>query len=64
MELKAIMELRDGRCSQLGEEDSHYIVKGQIHPLSTYPARDVRYYRKGLRYYRGALRHNRMRDRS
>ena len=41
------MELRDGRGSQLGEEDSPFIVVGQIQPLSTYSARDVRYYRTG-----------------
>ena len=38
------MELGDGRGSQLGEEDSPYIVIGQIQPLSTYSARDMRYY--------------------
>ena len=45
MELRAIMELRDGRGSQLGEEDSPFIVKRKIQPLSTYLARDVWYYR-------------------
>ena len=45
MELGATMELRDGRGRQLGEEDSPFIVKEQIQPLSTYSARDLRYYR-------------------
>ena len=45
MELRETMELRDGRGSPLGEEDSPYIVIGQIQPLSTYPAYDERYYR-------------------
>ena len=44
MELRAIMKLGDGKGSQLGEEDSPYIVIGQIQPLSTYSARDMRYY--------------------
>ena len=44
MELRATMELGDGRGSQLGEEDSPFIVTGQIQPLSTNPARDMRYY--------------------
>ena len=39
------MELRDGRGSQLEEEDTPYIVERQIQPLSTYSARDLRYYR-------------------
>ena len=39
------MELGDRRGSQLGEEDSPYIVIEQIQPLSTYSARDERYYR-------------------
>ena len=39
------MELGDGRGSQLGEEDSPYIVQEQIQPLSTNSARDERYYR-------------------
>ena len=45
MELGATMELRDGRGSQLEEEDTPYIVERQIQPLSTYSARDLRYYR-------------------
>ena len=45
MELRATMELGDGRGSQLEEEDTPYIVEGQIQPLSTYSARDERYYR-------------------
>ena len=45
MDLKATMELGDGRGGQLGEEDSPYIVIEQIQPLSTYSARDERYYR-------------------
>ena len=44
MELGATMELRDGRGSQLEEEDTPYIVERQIQPLSTYSARDLRYY--------------------
>ena len=38
MELGAIMELRVGRDSQLGEEDTPYIVDRQIQPLPTNPA--------------------------
>ena len=45
MELRATMELRDGRGGQLGEENPPFIVKGQIQPVSTYLARDLRYYR-------------------
>ena len=45
MELRATMELRDGRGGQLGEEDTPYIVERQIQPLSTYSACDLRYYR-------------------
>ena len=55
MELGATMELRDGRGSQLGEEDSLYIVEEQIQPLSTNSACDKRYYGKGPEYYREAL---------
>ena len=64
MELRATMELGDGRGRQLGEEDSSYIEIGQIQPLPIYSASDMRYYRKGLRYYRGAQRYYRLRDRS
>ena len=39
------MELRVGRDGQLGEEDTPYIVVGQIQPLSTNPACAARYYR-------------------
>ena len=39
------MELRDERGGQLEEEDTPYIVERQIQPLSTYSARDIRYYR-------------------
>ena len=45
MELRATMELGGGRGSQLGEEDSPFIVNEQIQPLSTYSIRDERYYR-------------------
>ena len=45
MELGATMELRVGRGGQLEEGDTSYIVENQIQPLSTYPARDMRYYR-------------------
>ena len=45
MELGATMELGGGRGSQLGEEDLSFTVIGQIQPLSTYSARDLRYYR-------------------
>ena len=45
MELRATMELGGGRGSQLGEEDSPYMVIEQIQPVSTYSARDKRYYR-------------------
>ena len=44
MELRASMELGDGRGSQLGEEDTHFIVEEQIQPLSTNSACDARYY--------------------
>ena len=44
MELRATMELRDGRGSQLGEEDSPFIVIEQIQPLSTNSACEERYY--------------------
>ena len=44
MELRATMELRVGRGSQLEEEYTPYIVERQIQPLSTYLARDMRYY--------------------
>ena len=39
------MELWGGRGGQLEEEDTPYIVERQIQPLSTYSARDLRYYR-------------------
>ena len=39
------MELEGERGSPLGEEDSPYIVKEQIQPLSTNSAREERYYR-------------------
>ena len=52
MELGATMELRVGRDSQLKEEDTPFIAVDIIQPLSTYPARDMRYYRKATRYYR------------
>ena len=39
------MEPRDERGSQLGEEDTPFIVEEQIQPLSTHLARDTRYYR-------------------
>ena len=59
MELRASMELGDGRGGQLGEEDSPYIVmdKSNWYPLNqpvTYgiAAPDRLYYRKALRYYR------------
>ena len=45
MELGATMELRVGRGGQLGEEDTPYIVVGQIQPLSTNPACAAWYYR-------------------
>ena len=45
MELGATMELGDGRGSQLEEEDTPYIVEGQIQPLSTNPACAAWYYR-------------------
>ena len=45
MELRATMELGVEEVSQVGEEDSPFIVKEQIQPLSTYSARDERYYR-------------------
>ena len=41
------MELRVGRGGQLGEEDTPYIVEGQIQPLSTNPFCAARYYRAG-----------------
>ena len=44
MELRATMELGDGRGGQLGKEEPPYIVKGQIQPLHTYPTRDMWYY--------------------
>ena len=47
MELGATMELGNGRGSQLGEEDTPYIVEGQIQPLSTNSACVARYYRIG-----------------
>ena len=43
MELRASMELGDGRGSQLEEEDTPFIVEEQIQPLSTNSARDVWY---------------------
>ena len=58
------MELGKGRGSQLGEEDPPYIVRGQIQPLPTYSARDMRYYRISKRYYRTGLRYYRSRGRS
>ena len=36
MELRATMELGDGRGGQLGKEEPPYIVKGQIQPLHTF----------------------------
>ena len=51
------MELRKGRGGQLGEEDPPYIMRGQIQPLPTYSARDMRYYRISKRYYRTSLRY-------
>ena len=45
MELGATMELRVGRDGQLREEDTPYIVEGQIQPLSTNPACAAWYYR-------------------
>ena len=39
------MELGDGRGSQLGEEDTPFILERQIQPLSTYSARDLWYHR-------------------
>ena len=45
MELGATMELRVGRGSQLGDEDTPYIVEGQIQPLSTNPACIAQCYR-------------------
>ena len=59
MELRATMELGDERGSQLGEEDSPFIVKEQIQPLSTNSACDTRYYRKAPRYYHEELRYYR-----
>ena len=53
------MELREGRGSQLGEEDPPYIVRGKIQPLPIYSARDMRYYRTYTRYYRIGLRYYR-----
>ena len=44
MELGATMELWGGSGGQLEEEDAPYIVERQIQPLSTYSARDLRYY--------------------
>ena len=44
MEIGATMELGDGRGSQLGEEDTPYIVEEQIQPLSTNPACIAWYY--------------------
>ena len=60
MELRAIMEFGDGRDSQLGEEDTPYIVEEQIQPLCTNSACVSRYYRKGTRYYRRAPRYYRL----
>ena len=53
------MELGEGRGSQLGEEDSPYIVREKIQPLPTYSARDMRYYRITKRHYRITKRHYR-----
>ena len=39
------MELRDGRGSQLEVGDTPFIAVDKIQPLSTNPARDMRYYR-------------------
>ena len=47
MELEATMELGDGRGSQLGEEDTPYIVEEQIQTLSTNSASVARYYCAG-----------------
>ena len=47
MKLGATMELGDGRGGQLGEEDTPYIVEGQIQPLSTNSACVARYYHTG-----------------
>ena len=44
MELGETMELGDRRDSQLGEEDSPFIVEEQIQPLSTNSAYNARYY--------------------
>ena len=46
-ELGATMELGDGRSGQLGEENTPYIVEGQVQPLSTNSACVARYYRAG-----------------
>ena len=71
MELGATMELGDGRGSQLGEEDTPFIVKGQFQPLpTTQPvtrgttAPQERYYRTDLRYYHGGPRYYRGRGRA
>ena len=45
MELRASVELGDGRGCQLGEEDTPFIVEEQIQPLSTNSACAARYYR-------------------
>ena len=47
MELRATMELGVEEVSQLGEEDSPFIVEEQIQPLSTNSACDAWYYRTG-----------------
>ena len=47
MEIGATMELGDGRGSQLGEEDTPYIVEEQIQPLSTNSACEAWYYHAG-----------------
>ena len=44
MELGELMELGDGRGSQLEEEDTPYIVEEQIQPLSTNSACATWYY--------------------
>ena len=45
MELGATMELRDGRGESSWRRRPPFIVGEQIQPLSTYSARDPRYYR-------------------
>ena len=47
MELGATMELRGGRGGQLEDEDTPFIVTGQIQPLPTNSACVAWYYRAG-----------------